>query len=55
MFLHYYFMDNVTGGSLTKIAYYSTIPYRRVSYDKDSAEDAQNVRKFFLFSMQYFI
>ncbi|KAK7602808.1 hypothetical protein V9T40_006782 [Parthenolecanium corni] len=30
------------GGSLTKIAYYSTVPCRRVSYDKDSCEDHQN-------------
>lgn len=25
----------LTGGSLTKIAYYSTVPYRKVLYNKD--------------------
>ena len=27
------------GGSLTKIAYYSTVPVRRIVYDVDSGED----------------
>jgi hypothetical protein len=27
------------GGSLTKIAYYSTVPVRRIVYDVDNADD----------------
>lgn len=35
LFLYLPLGNLITGGSLTKIAYYSTVPYRKVLYNKD--------------------
>ena len=45
-----YLIAFFTGGSLTKIAYYSTVPYRKVLYKKEQKSPAKEVKKLYKFT-----
>lgn len=38
--MYFYFKLPISGGSLTKIAYYSTVSYKRTLYSLDDDEDS---------------